>query len=153
MFRAHFPWPMAALVGLIALAGCDRETTTNPVRGTVTLDGRPLARATVQFLARDPGGRDALGTTDADGVFHLSTFKPRDGAFAGKYKVVVRSVPQADPAVVATNVQEAMRAARRRQKPISPLVTIAPRYSHPGKTILEQEVPPSGEVVFALQSK
>ncbi len=153
MFPTHFPWPMAALVLLIAVAGCGRESTTIPVRGTVTLDGQPLPRATVQFLAQDPGGRDALGTTDADGVFRLSTFKPRDGAFAGKYKVVVRSVPQADPDVVATNVQEAMRAASRRQKPIGPLVIIAPRYSHPGKTILKQEVPPSGDVVFALQSK
>ena len=153
MFRAYSPWPMAALVVWIALAGCGREATTVPVRGTVTLDGQPLPRATVQFLAQDRGGRDALGTTDADGLFRLSTFKPRDGAFAGKYKVVVRSVPQADPGVVATNVQEAMRAASRRQQPIGPLVTIAPRYSHPGKTILEQEVPPSGEVVFALQSK
>ena len=153
MFRAYFPWPVAPLVGLIALAGCGTEATTNPVRGTVTLDGQPLARATVQFLAQDPGGRDALGTTDADGVFRLSTFKPRDGALAGKYKVVVRSVPEANPAVVATNVQEAMRAASKRQKPVSPPVTIAPRYSHPGKTILEQEVPPSGDVVFALQSK
>ena len=98
MFRTHFPWPMASLVGLIALAGCGREATTNPVHGTVTLDGRPLARATVQFLAQDPGGRDALGTTDANGLFRLSTFKPRDGALAGKYKVVVRSVPEADPA-------------------------------------------------------
>ena len=153
MFRARFPWPVAPLVGLIAVAGCGKEATTIPVRGTVTLDGQPLARATVQFLAQDRGGRDALGTTDADGVFRLSTFKPRDGAFAGKYKVVVRSVPQADPSVVATNVQEAMRAASRRQKPIGPLVIIAPRYSHPGKTILEQEVPPSGKVVFALESK
>ena len=153
MFPAHFAWPMAPLVGLIALAGCGREPTTNPGHGTGTLDGRPLAKATVQFLAQDPGGRDALGTTDADGRFRLSTFTPRDGALAGKYKVIVRSVPEADPAVVATNVQEAMRVASSRQKPIGPLITIAPRYSHPGKTILEQEVPPSGEVVFELQSK
>ena len=65
----------------------------------------------------------------------------------------MRSVPEADPAVVATNVQEAMRVASKRQKPIGPLITIAPRSSHPGKTILAQEVPPSGDVVFALQSK
>ena len=61
MFRAHFPWPMAPLVGLIALAGCGREATTIPVRGTVTLDGQPLARATVQFLAQDPGWERCTG--------------------------------------------------------------------------------------------
>ena len=68
MFPAHFAWPMAPLVGLIALAGCGREATTNPVHGTVTLDGRPLAKATVQFLAQDPGGRDALGMGVHGGV-------------------------------------------------------------------------------------
>ena len=68
MFRAHFPWPVALLVGLVALAGCDREAPTNPVHGPVTLDGQPLPMATVQFLAQDPGGRDALGTTDADAI-------------------------------------------------------------------------------------
>ena len=93
MFQAHFPWPMALLVGLVALAGCDREATTNPVRGTVTLDGRPLPKATVQFLAQDPGGRDALGTTDANGRFRLSTFKPRATATRAKRSSSRRFLP------------------------------------------------------------
>lgn len=112
-----------------------------------------LPRQPFNSSPQDPDGRDALGTTDADGAFRLSTFEPRDGAFPGKYKVVVRSVSRADPSVVATNVHEAMKASSASQNPTGSLVIIPRRYSHPGKTTIEQNVPPSGDVVFELLSK
>ena len=148
MVRAHFRRCTGLLILLIAAAGCDKGGPVT-LRGTVKLDGRPLAGATVHFIAQDSGGRDALGSTDADGVFRLSTFHPDDGAFPGGYKVVVRP-PQADTGVVAATSVEAMQAAPASPKPS---ITIPPRYSQPGQTILVQEVPASGDVVFELQSE
>jgi hypothetical protein len=134
------------------VAGCGDSEGRVSLRGTVKLDGRPLANATVHFIAQDSEGTDALGTTDADGVFRLSTLKPGDGALPGKYKVVVRPpASEADTDVVATTSMEAMMATGR--KPYRPSVIIPPRYSNPSQTILVQDVPASGKVVFELQSK
>ena len=85
-----------------------------PLRGTVKLDDRPLANATVYFIAQNSGGRDALGTTNAEGVFHLSTLKSGDGAFPGKYKVVAQPAAPAEPGLAPTNPREAMKVASRR---------------------------------------
>ena len=55
MFPAHLRRLMTPLVLPIAVAGCGKGPPTVPLRGTVTLDGQPLAEATVQFIA--PGSR------------------------------------------------------------------------------------------------
>ena len=100
---------------LIVAGGCSRGSKTIPVQGTVKLDGRPLANASVSFIAEGSGARDAFGCTDAEGVFHLSTLKSGDGALPGKYKVTVQPVAQAEPSVVFKNVQEAMTVSTQKQ--------------------------------------
>ena len=50
--------------------------------------GQPVEGASVQFVPVD-GGPPAFGTTDASGVFTLTTFKQGDGARKGEYKVTV----------------------------------------------------------------
>ena len=157
MLRTHVRRYTGLLVllvaaALISAAGCGKGGTV-PLRGTVTLDGRPLQGATVHFIAQDPGGRDALGSTDADGVFRLSTSEPNDGAFPGSYKVIVRPATQVDPEIAAMTPAEAMKAASAGRKVNRPAVALPPRFSDPGQTILEQDVPASGDVVFELQSK
>ncbi len=156
MLRTHFLRCIGLQVLFIMAAGCGDSGGRVTLRGTVKLDGQPLANATVHFIAQDSGGKDALGTTDADGMFRLSTFKPGDGALPGKYKVVVRPPgPEEDTDVVATTPMgpmEAMKAMASR-KPSRPSVIIPPRYSNPNQTILVQDVPASGDVVFELQSK
>ena len=79
----------ACWLGLLFVTGCG-SSDSFPVEGTVKLDGKPLAGVTVQFIAQDPGGRDANGTADAEGVFRLSTTRPGDGVLPGKYKVVIQ---------------------------------------------------------------
>jgi hypothetical protein len=59
-----------------------------PVDGVVTLDGKPLAEASVVFQPAG-GGRPATGVTDANGRFKVGTFKPRDGALPGAHVVTV----------------------------------------------------------------
>jgi hypothetical protein len=139
---------------LIAAAGCGGGKGPVPVRGIVKLDGKPLAGASVQFIAQDEGGRDSTGSTDADGVFRLSTFQSGDGALPGKYKVVVQ-LPAATqggaPAATPTEAQQGSAPGQQEAK--APPTIIPPRYSQPDQTTLEQVVPPSGEIVFDLKSK
>ena len=58
-----------------------------------------------------------------------------------------------DQVVAAATPAEAMQAASADRKPNRPSVTIPPRYSQPGQTILAQDVPAGGSVVFELQSQ
>jgi hypothetical protein len=76
---------------LVLAAGCGGKHTPVPVRGVVTLDGRPVEGATVHFYAEgeDGEGRPAFGRTDAAGAFRLSTLGHEDGALPRDYKVVV----------------------------------------------------------------
>lgn len=152
MSRTHYcRFPVMLLLLLVPAIGCGQKGTV-PLRGTVKLDGRPLTGATVYFLAQDGGGRDAVGTTDAEGVFRLSTYEPGDGALPGRYKVTVHPATEAVPGFAAATPFEAMEKASAGQKLNRPAVVLPPRYTEPGQTILQQEVPARGDVVFELQS-
>ncbi|MEK6247545.1 MAG: carboxypeptidase-like regulatory domain-containing protein [Planctomycetales bacterium] len=74
--------------------GGDHDPTI-PVSGTVTLDGMPLADATVSFIPEN--GRPANGTTDADGRFELTTYEKGDGVAISKHKVTVSKPAPFDP--------------------------------------------------------
>ena len=64
--------------------------------GTVTSQGRPVPDAVVQFVAAK--GTGAVGLTDSDGRFSLSTLAPGDGAFFGQFRVAIQPfVPGNDP--------------------------------------------------------
>jgi hypothetical protein len=76
-----------------ALGGCAPDgPVVYPVRGRVTIDGRPLADAFVvlHLLKGDvPGDQRPLAYTDADGRFAMTTFRPADGAPPGDYALTV----------------------------------------------------------------
>jgi hypothetical protein len=76
---------MAAIVG----AGCDRPGTapTAPARGKLLHNGKPATSARVIFTPES--GRPAVGTTDEEGNFVLSTFETDDGAVVGEHTVTV----------------------------------------------------------------
>jgi uncharacterized protein (TIGR03067 family) len=69
--------------------GDKNEKKLASVAGTVTLDGKPLAKATVVFVPVKKGAQKAMGTTNEDGSFELTTGGNKKGAPAGEYKVVV----------------------------------------------------------------
>jgi hypothetical protein len=81
------------LAALLALAGgCGRGgPELVPVRGTVTLDGKPVEGASVTFIPQFPG-QPALGSTDARGKFTLKTHPHGNGAMPGTHKATVRKV-------------------------------------------------------------
>jgi hypothetical protein len=81
--------PRTWLLLLLGAVGCGGGLY--PVRGKVTYkDGTPLTKGLVVFESstRTPP-ITARGDIRADGSYELSTFKPADGAPAGKYRVLV----------------------------------------------------------------
>ena len=84
---------VALLALTVALPACGGKKVikTQPVTGTVTLDGSPLADANVIFTPTGDGGSPASGKTDASGVYKLQTAQGAAGAGTteGNYVVTV----------------------------------------------------------------
>jgi hypothetical protein len=86
----------AVVLSAVGMAGCgDGRLPVYPVSGTVTLDGKPLAKAEIWLV---PKGETALkaepvirpyAVADSDGNFAPSTYLTSDGAPAGEYGVMV----------------------------------------------------------------
>lgn len=72
---------------LLPLAGCGGGgPELGEVTGTVTLDGRPLANAKVEFQP-GPGGSPSEGTTDENGRYELVYGVGKLGAMVGGHEV------------------------------------------------------------------
>ena len=139
--------PLSVLV-ILCLAGCGSGAGYKvvPVSGKITLDGQPLAGATVTFQPEASGkegtaGPGSAAVTDAAGKFVLQTAeaKRKPGAVVGKHTVRISGVqdqraPDDD-------------SARPQVKDPVPL-----RYRDPG---LPFDVPAAGtdKADFELQSK
>jgi hypothetical protein len=59
-----------------------------PVSGTVTVDGQPMAGASVMFMPQSEG-RPGVGVTDEAGKFRLTSGSSQEGVLPGPYKVTV----------------------------------------------------------------
>ena len=139
-----------SLLLVVLLAGCGGSISS--VSGTVTLDGKPLADATVQFVP-DGVGRDATGQTDKNGYFSMSTLKPGDGVVAGNYKVVIsRPLGEVDKTVHATS-GDAMNVPAKAPVKKDAGPAFPKKYTQPGLTPLTQEVPVSGSLKFDVKSE
>lgn len=83
-----------ATITLAACAGCGGATDQpdlGEVEGTVTVNGTPLANATVEFRPQgEDGGRPSIGTTEADGTYELQYTVDAMGAKVGEHTVMVR---------------------------------------------------------------
>ena len=82
------------LGALVLLAGCGSGPKTVPVSGRVTLDNKPLANATLQFVpvsGEKASELSAVGTTNENGEYSLvlNTDSGTKGAVVGKYKVII----------------------------------------------------------------
>lgn len=83
----------------LVAAGCSRgdRPELGEVRGTVTLDGKPLAGVNVQFFPDT--GRPATGTTGSDGRYELSYSHGVSGAKVGPATVTI-AWPDGEPGPV-----------------------------------------------------
>ena len=107
------------------------------VIGVLTLDGQPASGATVKFSPSRDGesrGYPAVGITDPNGRFRLTTFEAGDGAVPGTYTVTV-TLEVADE--------------RGEVKSLVPR-----RYADPGTSALTVQIEKGGEndVAFDLKS-
>lgn len=84
---------------------------TEPAGGTVTLDGAPLGKAEILFVAQSPGAENATALSDENGKFVLTSLNgaPGKGALPGEYKVTVSKTetktlaqPKKDPVLGET---------------------------------------------------
>jgi len=80
-------------LAIACVAGCS-EVGSAPVEGTVTLQGKPLAGATVMFTStRGNGPGPYVGKTDETGRFALGpSDHPGAGAAVGEYSVIIATV-------------------------------------------------------------
>jgi len=148
-------WSGAAIVVAAVLAGPGCGGGKVKVTGVVLLDGKPVEGAVVTFHPADPGkGHQASGTTDAEGVFRLSTTKPDDGAVPGDYKVTVvyGEGAVAPPASGMKGAFEGLEKARKEKRP-PPKYNIPRKYASTGQTPLQQKVPPDGKVTLDIKSE
>lgn len=93
---------MLATGTLLLLVGCGGNDgpELHDVSGIVTLDGKPLASSSVGFIPLEEGiegTSSSYAKTDEDGYYSLQYSLSREGALAGKYKVVISSHQVADP--------------------------------------------------------
>jgi len=155
------PWWRGLLSAAAALGVCGCGSGgMAPVSGTITLDGKPLAGATVTFVPAGGAGQAASGLTDAEGTFQLYTLRPSDGVRYGDYKVLIER-PEYPPLELNLGpnptVEEAMKAwgkgmAERKRNPPPKLAPVPEVYKYADTTPLTQTVPTSGHVRLELSS-
>lgn len=77
------------LLMVATLAGCGgpEHPDVGEVSGTVTLDDKPLAEASIMF--QPSNGRASTGTTDANGKYSLMYLDGVSGAMIGSNKVMI----------------------------------------------------------------
>lgn len=90
--RHAIPSSKMILVLLAAtVAGCGKSGPQPvPVSGQVLIDGEPVANATIQVAPTD--ARAAMGQTDEQGNFTLTTYEKGDGCVKGTHRVVVSAI-------------------------------------------------------------
>lgn len=153
----------AVLVAAVQLSGCggggSPHAKTVKASGKVLYKGQPVAGASVAFLG-DGKSVPALGRTDSQGRFELTTSEPGDGAVVGMHKVTVSKIvgPKAAAAPttgVASMESMAKSAAERNGKENDEADTgmslLPEKYSQAGTTTLQYEVKDSGTNDFTIE--
>jgi hypothetical protein len=146
--------PLAIVCGLLVGGGCSREAgpKTVPASGKVLYNGQPVAGAKVAFLG-DGNSLPALGITDKNGEFELTTRDPGDGAVPGKHVVTVsKAVPGKKQTGPADNSMEAAVARGKEAESDQPSLSLLPdHYAIASQSGLQQTVSESGKNYFTIE--
>lgn len=128
-------------VGLFAI-GCGGRPELAEVTGTVTLDGRPLARGRLTFEA--PGLRPASAEIDAGRIVDATTYRPGDGVPVGLQAIAVFAREEPPPPTASNPGQGQFRPESMAGRSLIPR-----RYNVPGSSGLSAEIRP-GRNTLAL---
>ena len=80
---------LSLLTALVCVLWCSQQyPATSPVTGILTVDGVPYPDVVITY-ASVTGNPSAIGKTDAEGKYTLTTFKPKDGAMPGECVVLL----------------------------------------------------------------
>jgi hypothetical protein len=117
----------------------------------VTLDGQPVAGASVS-LSPDGPGRAACGKTDAQGMFTLATTTSIEGVVPGKYRV---SVVKQRTEGAMTEAEAQAYYEKTGQPPPPPKVTdeLPEKYKAPATSELQVTVTAEGPNDFKFELK
>ena len=91
---SRFALGLLFLSGSALLSGCNRSNLPRTVKaeGIITLDGTPVANATISFIS-EKYTYHATGNTNDQGRFAMRAFQEKPGAVPGDYKVeILKSV-------------------------------------------------------------
>jgi len=123
---------------IVGLSGCTTGNSplkdlpkepTVPVTGIVKYQGKPVAKASLTFQSTN-GKVTANATSDAAGLFTVSTYSSGDGAPVGTYRVVV----------AVSDVQEISPGVLAPEPPGGFKSPIPLKYANPATTNLSVEV-------------
>ena len=160
MYRVVFAVLLLAACTLTGCGGGD-EAGRQPVyavTGTITMHGSPLSGAVVSFAPSD-GQPTAVGRTDDNGKFQLTTYEFGDGAAAGAFRVVVSKAFADDGGAAAggdgggDDHEAAEEAASGHDADSSGVEgeMVPTQYTRAADTPLSVEVKTSGENNFTLE--
>jgi hypothetical protein len=135
---------VAGALCLFVSFGCGKTkvtVSTDLVEGVVTLDGQPVAGATVTFTpVKDGAGAPATGMTDSTGKYALTAIgtgmagaKPGAGTLPGEYYVGV--LKDEMPSVPGSG-QEGYQAPQTDQVPLAPTMkhVVPEQFNDPQKS-------------------
>lgn len=93
-FERRVAWRAAVVsAAMLATSGCSPTPADQPplgiVRGTVTMDGKPLPNAEIAFAPEK--GRFSEGKTDSAGSYELVYVNRTMGAKVGRHKVMIQN--------------------------------------------------------------
>tara|TARA_R110002111_G_scaffold262794_1_gene341067 strand:+ start:3292 stop:3738 length:447 start_codon:yes stop_codon:yes gene_type:complete len=136
---------VALLALSMSFAGCGSDTQDQPdlglVKGTITFEGAPLAKASITF--RPDSGRPASATTNAAGQYELIYIRNTPGCKVGHNKVLITSVSEEENEMESEGDDVSDDASVAKEK-------LPPKYNT--KTELEANVL-SGENTFDFDLK
>ena len=96
-FAVGLSFVAAACLFIVGCGGGSDGPDTHPVTGLVTLDGEPVADATVTFSGGTPQ-TTSFGKSDADGRYTLKTASMQNGTVIGTHRVTVTKTERPDAA-------------------------------------------------------
>lgn len=139
--------PVAALVLLAGCGGGKDGLERAPITGLVTVEGAPLAGATVQFTpVGGTPGEGALGVSDAQGKFQvISSRKGDEGIPPGEYSVMVSVLADPDGTRLSSEATQA-------DHPFAQEIVPAP-YSGQGSPLKVTIAKEGGEVKVDIPAK